>query len=137
MSKGTPQWQQVYTACKAFVWPKLWQLNLLEHSQDPPGQAEQLQQQTHCLFEGQVIPSLRQRREAAAEGLTCRLLFRDVKQPLESLTPKETPTKGASGGPQKDLSNSTNTNRDIQPLKFGLIKPFGYGYREHNRDIMP
>ena len=105
MSKGTPQWQQVYTACKAFVLPKLWQLNLLEHSQDPPGPADQLQQQAHCLFEGVVITSLKQRREAAAEGLTCRLLSRDVKQPLECLTPKRDLNKGSlrrsSTGPEQ------------------------------------
>lgn len=48
---------------------------------------DQVQQQVHGIFEGLVIKSLEQRREAAAVGLTCRLLSGVVKRPLESLTP--------------------------------------------------
>ena len=47
-----------------------------------------VQQQALRLFEGVAVPSLEQRREAAAIGLTCRLIPGNVKQPLKPLTPK-------------------------------------------------
>ena len=116
MSKGIPQLTTGFTQlCLARV--RVWQLNLLE-SQDPPGQAGQVQQQAHGLFEGLVIISLKQRREAAADGLTCRLLSRDVKRLLESLTPKH---KDLSDGRLRrssrlggHRSNSTNTSYSIR-----------------------
>ena len=37
---------------------------------------------------GLDVPSLEKRREAAAIGLTCRLMSGNMKQPLKPLTPK-------------------------------------------------
>ena len=80
----------VYTAYKAFVRRKIEYGSLSYWSTAKTHQAklDQVQQQAHSLFEGLTITSLEQRREAAAVGLTCRLLSGDVKRPLKSLTPK-------------------------------------------------
>ena len=47
-----------------------------------------VQQQANKMFHKLPISSLQHRQEAAAVGLTCKLLHGDTKAPLKSLTPK-------------------------------------------------
>ena len=74
----------VCIAYKAFVCSKLEYENLIYSSATEIHLAklDRVQQQTQRLFEGVDVPSLEQRREAAAIGLTCRLMSGNVKQPL-------------------------------------------------------
>ena len=124
-----PQWQEglhsIETLHLTKVW--VWQLNLLQHSQDPPDQADHVLQQVYGLFEGLAITSLKQRRKVAAAGLACRLLSWDVKCPLVSLTPRrrDLEKRGSGGLPDwEDTSNSTNTSYPVrQPPTFDQTKP--------------
>lgn len=53
-----------------------------------------VQQQAHNMFDQLPVSSLEHRREAAAVGLTCKLLHGGTKAPLLSLTPEfEDPKK--------------------------------------------
>ena len=109
----------VYTAYKAFVWPKLEYGSLIYWSRTKSHLAklDQVQQQAHRHFEGFAITSVQQRREAATVGLTCRLLSRDVKRPLESLTPKlKDPSEGRlrRSASWEDTSNSTSTSYSVR-----------------------
>ena len=81
---------EVCIAYKAFVCSKLEYGNLIywTAAETHLAKLDRVQQQAQRLFEGVAVPSLEQRREAAAIGLTCRLMSGNVKQPLKPLTPK-------------------------------------------------
>ena len=80
----------VCIAYKAFVRSKLEYRNLIYWSaaETHLAKLDRVQQQAQRLFEGVDVPSLEKRREAAAIGLTCRLMSGNMKQPLKPLTPK-------------------------------------------------
>ena len=80
----------VCIAYKAFVHSKLEYGNLIYWSaaETHLAKLDRVQQQAQRLFEGVDVPSLEQRRKAAAIGLICQLMSENMKQPLKPLTPK-------------------------------------------------
>ena len=80
----------LHTAYTAFVRPKLEYGNLVYWSAAKTNldKLDRVQEQAHNMFDQLPISSLEQRRQAAAVGLTCKLLHGDIKTPLKSLTPE-------------------------------------------------
>ena len=74
---------RVCIAYKALVHSKLEYSNLIYWSaaETHLAKLDNVQQQAQKLFERVAVSSLEKRREAAAIGLTCRLMSGNMKQP--------------------------------------------------------